>query len=79
MLITDLIMPNLDGAALANIAQHLNPKLKVLAMSGLSSANRNGKTERFGGAFLFKPFKVQTLLGAVHTLLHPTLVAEVAM
>ena len=78
VLITDLIMPNLDGAALANIAQHLNPKLKILAMSGLSSANRNGKTERFGGAFLFKPFKVQTLLGAVHSLLHPAFVAEVA-
>jgi two-component system cell cycle sensor histidine kinase/response regulator CckA len=78
VLITDLIMPNLDGAALANIALHLNPRLKVLAMSGLSSANRTGKTERFGGAFLFKPFKIQALLAAVVTLLHPAPVAEVA-
>jgi len=78
VLITDLIMPNLDGAALANIALHLNPRLKVLAMSGLSSANRTGKTERFGGAFLFKPFKIQALLAAVGTLLHPSPVAEVA-
>jgi nitrogen-specific signal transduction histidine kinase len=78
VLITDLIMPNLDGAALANIAQHLNPNVKVLAMSGLSSAGRSGKAERFGGAFLFKPFKIQTLLSAVNTLLHPVPVAEVA-
>jgi nitrogen-specific signal transduction histidine kinase/CheY-like chemotaxis protein len=78
VLITDLIMPNLDGAALANIALHLNPRLKVLAMSGLSSANRSGKTERFGGAFLFKPFKIQALLAAVGALLHPDPVAEVA-
>jgi nitrogen-specific signal transduction histidine kinase/CheY-like chemotaxis protein len=78
VLITDMIMPNLDGAALANIAQHLNPRLKVLAMSGLSSAGRSGKTERFGGAFLFKPFKIQALLDAVSTLLHPAQVAEVA-
>jgi nitrogen-specific signal transduction histidine kinase/CheY-like chemotaxis protein len=78
VLITDLIMPNLDGAALANIAQHLNPKVKVLAMSGLSSAGRSGKTGQFGGAFLFKPFKIQTLLGAVNTLLHPAMMAEVA-
>jgi nitrogen-specific signal transduction histidine kinase/ActR/RegA family two-component response regulator len=78
VLITDLIMPNLDGAALANIAQHLNPRVKILAMSGLSSAGRSGKTERFGGAFLFKPFKIQTLLIAVNTLLHPAPVAEVA-
>ena len=78
VLITDLIMPNLDGAALANIALHLNPRVKVLAMSGLSSASRSGKTERFGGAFLFKPFKIQALLAAVGTLLHPSPVAEVA-
>jgi two-component system cell cycle sensor histidine kinase/response regulator CckA len=78
VLITDLIMPNLDGAALANIALHLNPRIKVLAMSGLSSAGRSGKTERFGGAFLFKPFKIQALLAAVSTLLHPVPVEEVA-
>jgi two-component system cell cycle sensor histidine kinase/response regulator CckA len=80
VLITDLIMPNLDGAALANIAQHLNPKLKVLAISGLSSAGRSGKTEKFEGAFLFKPFKIQTLLTSVYNLLHPEMaeVAEVA-
>jgi two-component system, cell cycle sensor histidine kinase and response regulator CckA len=78
VLITDLIMPNLDGAALANIALHLNPRVKVLAMSGLSSAGRSGKTERFGGAFLFKPFKIGALLAAVGTLLHPAPVAEVA-
>jgi two-component system, cell cycle sensor histidine kinase and response regulator CckA len=78
VLITDLIMPHLDGAALANIAVHLNPRVKVLAISGLSSAGRNGKTERFGGAFLFKPFKIQVLLAAVNSLLHPAPVAEVA-
>lgn len=78
LLITDLVMPNLDGAALANIARHLNPRVKVLAMSGLSSAGRSGKTEQFAGAFLFKPFKIQTLLSTVNTLLHPVPVAEVA-
>ena len=78
VLITDLVMPNIDGAALANIAQHLNPSVKILAMSGLSSAGRSGKMERYGGAFLFKPFKIQALLDAVNNLLHPAPVAEVA-
>jgi two-component system cell cycle sensor histidine kinase/response regulator CckA len=76
VIVTDLVMPNLDGAALASIAQHLNPSVKLLAISGLSSAGRKGKAERFGGAFLFKPFKVQALLSAVHQLLHPEAVAE---
>ncbi|HEY4989376.1 MAG TPA: ATP-binding protein [Opitutaceae bacterium] len=78
VLITDLVMPNIDGAALANIAHHSNPAVKILAMSGLSSAGRNGKMERYGGAFLFKPFKIKALLEAVNGLLHPAPVAEVA-
>ena len=78
LVITDLVMPNLDGVALAGIVLHMNPAVKVLAISGLSSAGRNGKFERYGGAILFKPFKVQALLEAVSGLLHPAPVAEVA-
>ncbi len=78
LLITDLIMPNLDGSALAGIVQHLNPRTKIMAMSGLSSAGKNVRAERFGGAFLYKPFKVQALLDMVHDALHEGPVAEVA-
>lgn len=78
LVITDLVMPNLDGVALAGIVQRLNPGVKILAISGLSSAGRNGKIENFGGTILFKPFKVQALLEAVSSLLHPVPVAEVA-
>jgi CheY-like chemotaxis protein len=78
LVITDVVMPNLDGVALAGIVQHLNPSVKVLAISGLSSAGRNSKIERFGASILFKPFKVQALLEAVSNLLRPVPVAEVA-
>ncbi len=78
LLITDLIMPNLDGSALAGIVQHLNPRTKIMAMSGLSSAGKNVRAERFGNAFLYKPFKVQALLSMVHETLHEGPVAEVA-
>jgi DNA-binding NtrC family response regulator len=71
-------MPNLDGSVLANIVQHLNPAVKILAMSGLSSGGGESKMQRFMGAFLFKPFKVEALLQAVNKLLHPELVTEVA-
>ena len=46
-------------------------------MSGLSSTGRNGQTEQFGGAFLFKPFKIQALLSTVANLLHPAPVVQV--
>ncbi|HEY1794156.1 MAG TPA: ATP-binding protein [Opitutaceae bacterium] len=78
VLITDVMMPNLDGVALATIARHINPSIKVLGISGLSSAGRSNKIERFGGAFLFKPFKIHALLAAVANILHPQEIAEVA-
>ena len=72
-------MPNLDGAVLANIVQHLNPSVKILAMSGLRAAAARSKMRQVTGAFLFKPFKVEALLQAVNKLLHPELVTEVAV
>jgi len=57
VVVTDLSMPNLDGAALANVVLHLNPAVKILMISGLSSGTRNSQMQRFGGAFLSKPFR----------------------
>jgi CheY-like chemotaxis protein len=71
MIITDVRMPNLDGAALANVVLQLNPLVKILAMSGLSSGGQNGQMQRYAGAFLYKPFKIEALLHAVHGLLQP--------
>ncbi|HEY1794148.1 MAG TPA: response regulator [Opitutaceae bacterium] len=69
ILITDLSMPNLDGASLANVVRRLNPGVKILAMSGLESGGLNKEVEKFAGAFLAKPFRANTLLGTVHKLL----------
>jgi nitrogen-specific signal transduction histidine kinase len=71
VLITDLAIPYMDGAALARVVHNLNPSVKVLAMSGMSSAGRTGKLEEFNGAFIYKPFKVQALLDEIYNLLHP--------
>jgi CheY-like chemotaxis protein len=70
LIATDVRMPNLDGAALANVVLHLNPTVKILAMSGLSSGGQNSQMQRFAGAFLYKPFKIEALLHAVGKLLH---------
>ncbi|HEY4990113.1 MAG TPA: ATP-binding protein, partial [Opitutaceae bacterium] len=70
MIVTDLSMPNLDGASLAKVARRLNPKIKILAMSGLGSAGLNSEMRKFAGAFLVKPFKPEALLETVNKLLH---------
>jgi two-component system, cell cycle sensor histidine kinase and response regulator CckA len=76
VIVTDIRMPNLDGAALAHVLLHLNPTVKILAMSGLASGGRNSQMQRFAGAFLYKPFKSEALLHAIHKLLHSEAVAD---
>lgn len=71
VVVTDLRMPNLDGAALAHIVRRLNPSVKTLAVSGLSSGADAAEMKRLAGAFLYKPFKADALLQAVASLLHP--------
>ncbi len=74
LVITDLHMPNLDGAMLGRALRRLNPATKLLVVSGLSSSmeNRPGyRPEDFADAFLHKPFKPDALLSKVLQLLRP--------
>jgi signal transduction histidine kinase/CheY-like chemotaxis protein len=71
LVMTDLRMPNLDGAALAHIVRRLNPSVLTLAISGLSSGADAEEMKQLAGGFLFKPFKADALLQAVAALLHP--------
>ncbi len=75
LVITDVDMPNLGGAILAATLRRLNPQLRIIAMSGLSSAGvaRDDVEEikRIAVAFLPKPFSATDLLAVVHRVLHP--------
>jgi PAS domain S-box-containing protein len=74
LLITDLHMPNLDGASLTRILQRIKPGLKVLAISGLTSGPAGSETEKpeqFANDCLSKPFKPEVLLRKVHDLIQP--------
>jgi DNA-binding NtrC family response regulator len=72
VVVTDLNMPILDGAALANVVHQLNPDTRILVMSGMNSGARNPQMQKFAGAFIAKPFTAQALLGAVNGLIHPS-------
>ncbi len=75
LVITDVDMPNLGGAILAATLRRLNPQLRIIAMSGLSSAGvaRDDVEEirRIAAAFLPKPFSATELVAVVHRVLHP--------
>lgn len=75
LVITDLHMPNLDGATLGRALRRINPATRVLVVSGMNSTigNRFGeRPEEFADAFLNKPFKPEALLAGVHELLQGT-------
>ena len=72
LVVSDLNMPNLDGAMLARVLKRINADVRVLVVSGLSSPGQNRpgfRPEEFTGAFLRKPFKPDDLLAKVHELL----------
>jgi len=69
LLLTDLGMPVLGGAALASTLRRLQPDLRIIAMSGAGSAP-NAVACELMSAFLAKPFQPETLLPLIHRVLH---------
>jgi two-component system, cell cycle sensor histidine kinase and response regulator CckA len=71
LVVTDLAMPNLDGIGLARLLRRRNPAVRILITSGLAAEGQPRPPEDFAPQVLMKPFKSETLLDAVHALLHP--------
>ena len=78
LVVTDVVMPFMDGVELVRALRKIAPELKVIAMSGMAGVFEEG--ERAGELrklnvqeFLPKPFAAARLLQAVHRVLHPNL------
>jgi two-component system cell cycle sensor histidine kinase/response regulator CckA len=70
LVITDMVMPFMDGAATIRALQRLNPKLKLIAASGIGSNTKITEVEALGvQAFLPKPYALEMLLQTVHKVL----------
>jgi two-component system, cell cycle sensor histidine kinase and response regulator CckA len=69
LLLTDFVMPEMDGRTLANEIQRLRPATRVLYMSGFTEhatvQTRLGPSD----AFLEKPFTAETLWDAIQRVL----------
>lgn len=70
--ITDLNMPHVEGASLADLLRRTRAEIPVLFMSGLQeNAVKYGSTPPLSkDPFLLKPFRPVALLEALHHLLH---------
>jgi CheY-like chemotaxis protein len=83
VIITDIIMPKLNGLELLKILRERHPRIQVIAISGGGSLNPSGykpdaiSTHAFlaaahqagAGEVLTKPFEVHDILAAVRRLL----------
>lgn len=70
VILTDMAMPFMDGIAMIRAARKIDPKVRVIAMSGLISADQAAElTELNVNIRLPKPFTAEELLKAVSEIL----------
>ena len=63
VVLTDLMMPVMDGAATIRALKHINPQVKVIAGSGLGSHPKLDALRSLGVEhFITKPYTAETLL-----------------
>jgi two-component system cell cycle sensor histidine kinase/response regulator CckA len=72
LLLTDVIMPEMNGPALAQRLVAIRPELRVLFVSGYAGELPVLNTPGSKSQFLAKPFSTATLLAAVAELLEPS-------
>ena len=72
LVITDMMMPVMDGASTIRALKKVNPNVKVIASSGFME---NAKIAHFVGkdidVFLHKPYTAEKLLEVIHQYLYP--------
>ncbi|MBV9389228.1 MAG: response regulator, partial [Chroococcidiopsidaceae cyanobacterium CP_BM_ER_R8_30] len=72
LVLTDMMMPNMDGPTTIRTLQKINPQVKIIAVSGLTSSDKLTAAANSGvTAFLSKPYTAQELLQAIAGMLYP--------
>ena len=63
VVLTDMVMPFMDGPATIRALQRMNPKVRIIAASGLGTGQRAGEGALEGvSVFLNKPYTAEKLL-----------------
>jgi len=71
VVLTDMMMPVMDGPALIHALMRINPAVKIVAASGLSANNGVAKVSGLGvNHFLTKPYTSSTLLKTLRAILN---------
>jgi two-component system cell cycle response regulator CpdR len=70
LLLTDIVMPLMDGIELARRASELDPEIKIMFITGFAAVTLNTQTPAIKGArVLSKPFHLKDLVQEIDRLL----------
>ncbi|MEH1940817.1 MAG: response regulator [Nostoc sp.] len=70
LVLTDMLMPSMDGITTIRTLRKINPDVKIIAVSGLSSADKVNTAYQMGiKAFLSKPYTASQLLQTISTVI----------
>lgn len=68
LVLTDMVMPSMDGLTTIRTLQKINPNVKIIATSGLAAHNKINAAYNMGiQAFLPKPYTTNQLLDIIST------------
>nr|MBP6307770.1 response regulator [Opitutaceae bacterium] len=69
--VTDMMMPGVDGASLVRILRQVDPQVPVIGMSGIGDPAQLAEIESLAlPVLLQKPFPPERLLQALHETIH---------
>jgi two-component system, cell cycle sensor histidine kinase and response regulator CckA len=70
LVLTDMVMPSMDGLTTIRTLQKMNPEVKIIAVSGLASTEKINAIAEVGvKAFLPKPYTTKQLLSTIRELM----------
>jgi CheY-like chemotaxis protein len=72
IVLTDIMMPVMDGAVMVATLRRIDPSIPVVALSGAPTVETRAKLGALGvHKFLPKPLNASALMHAVHAALQP--------
>jgi CheY-like chemotaxis protein len=70
VVLTDMMMPSMDGPTTIRTLQKINPQVKIIAVSGLASSDKLAQVAETGvKTFLSKPYTTKELLETINGVL----------
>ncbi len=71
LVLTDMMMPVMDGSATIQVLKRVNPRVRIIAASGLNDASTRDKALQLGARrFLPKPYNADAMLRAIREVLN---------